>query len=69
MANYQKMYALLCCAIDGVLDPLNKIPAAKLYADVLQTALLEAEEIYVRDDAPLGTSSKGAASTSQPLCP
>ena len=47
MANYQKMYALLCCAIDGVLGPLQEIPAAKPYAATLQAALLNAEELYI----------------------
>ena len=28
MPNYQKMYAILCGAIDDVIDPLEKIPLA-----------------------------------------
>ncbi len=26
MADYQKMYALLCGAVDNVIDPLEQIP-------------------------------------------
>lgn len=47
MADYRKMYYVLCKAIDDVIDPLDQIPLAKLYAEQLQKALLEAEEIYI----------------------
>ena len=46
MADYKKMYYILCKAIDDVIDPLNRIPHARPYAEQLQKALLEAEEIY-----------------------
>ena len=49
MTDYRKLYALLCCAIDEVLDPLNEIPAARPYARVLQAALLQAEALYIRE--------------------
>ena len=49
MPNYQKMYALLCGAIDEVLDPLEKIPLATPYAKQLQAALEAAEELYLSD--------------------
>lgn len=48
MADYQKMYAVLCCAIDKVIDPLDHIPLASPQCKVLRTALLQAEEIYIR---------------------
>ena len=51
MADYQKMYAVLCMAIDGVLDDLESIPLAQPYAQKLYSALLMAEDIYV-DTAP-----------------
>lgn len=51
MPNYQKMYYLLCKAVDDVIDPLEKIPAATKYAQALQKALLDAEEIYI-DTSP-----------------
>ena len=41
------MYALLCGAIDDVLDELTCIPGASSSADRLQKALLEAEELYL----------------------
>ena len=47
MADYRKMYYVLCKAIDDVIDPLDRIPLAKQYAQKLQNALLEAEEIYI----------------------
>ncbi len=47
MADYRKMYYLLCKAIDDVIDPLERIPLAAPYAQQLQRVLLEAEEIYI----------------------
>lgn len=47
MADYKRMYTLLCKTIDDVIDPLAQIPAAKLYALHLQNALLQTEEIYI----------------------
>ena len=47
MADYRKMYYLLCKAIDDVIDPLDRIPLANPYAKQLKNALLEAEEIYI----------------------
>lgn len=47
MADYRKMYHVLCKAIDDVIDPLERIPLARPYAQQLQNALLEAEEIYI----------------------
>ena len=47
MADYRKMYHVLCRAIDDVIDPLERIPLAIPYTMKLQNALLEAEEIYI----------------------
>ena len=47
MADYRKMYHVLCKAIDDVIDPLERIPLARPYTQQLQNALLEAEEIYI----------------------
>ena len=47
MADYKKMYALLCMTIDDVIDPLSQIPQAAVYANRLQEALLQAEDIYI----------------------
>ncbi len=51
MPDYQRMYYLLCKAVDDVIDPLEKIPDAAKYAQALHNALLEAEEIYI-DTSP-----------------
>ena len=47
MADYKRMYTLLCKTIDDVIDPLSWIPEAKIYAVHLQKALLQAEDIYI----------------------
>ena len=47
MANYKKMYALLCGAVDDAISNLEKIPQARTEAEKLKKALLQAEEIYV----------------------
>ena len=47
MADYRKMYYLLCKTVDDVIDPLEHIPLAMPYANQLKNALLEAEEIYI----------------------
>ena len=52
MANYKKMYAILCGAIDEVLDDLNRIPFALPSAAKLQKALLDAEDEYVKAENP-----------------
>ena len=46
MADYLKMYAILCKTIDSVIDPLNQIPLAIHYAALLEHAILEAEDVY-----------------------
>ena len=47
MADYKKMYAVLCAAIDGEIDALKEIPLALASANRLENALLEAEDIYI----------------------
>ena len=47
MADYQKMYAVLCAAIDDVLNTLETNPTAYSETKKLQKALLEAEDIYI----------------------
>ena len=44
MADYQKMYAVLCSAVDEVIDPLERIPLALSSARILRAALARAEE-------------------------
>ena len=47
MADYKKMYAVLCTAIDREIDTLKEIPLALASANRLENALLEAEDIYI----------------------
>lgn len=51
MANYRKMYAVLCAAVDEVIDPLEKIPLAAPQARKLRAAVREAEEVYIKTAA------------------
>ena len=44
------MYAVLCGAIDDVIEPLRAIPEAYPQMCGLQAALLEAEEIFISTD-------------------
>ena len=48
--DYKKMYAVLCGAIDEVIEPLRAIPEAYPQMCSLQAALLEAEEIFISND-------------------
>ena len=50
MADSEKMYAVLCGAVDGVIEPLERIPLALPYARALRAALLQAESLYVEAD-------------------
>ena len=47
MADYKKMYAILCGAVDDVIDTLEEIPLALSSARILRKALEQAEEIYI----------------------
>ena len=48
MPNYEKMYAVLCGAIDDVMDELARIPLASPSVERLHSALEHAKEIYIR---------------------
>ena len=48
MADYQRMYAMLCSAVAAVIPALEEIPAAKPSMRILQQALLNAEELYIQ---------------------
>ena len=47
MADYQKMFVILCVAACVVADELVDIPLAMRCRDKLQKALLAAEDIYM----------------------
>ncbi len=54
MADYQKMYAVLCGAIDEVIPVLECVPQALPCVRALCTALEQAEALYIEaDDTPL----------------
>ena len=48
MPNYEKMYAVLCGAIDEVMDELARIPLASPAVECLHSALEQAEGISIR---------------------
>lgn len=52
MADYRKMYVVLCAAIDSVIDDLEAHPDTVASAKVLKEALLQAEDIYCQTDTP-----------------
>ena len=47
MADYKRMYTVLCGAVDEVIDPLEQIPMARSSVQVLREALRRAERIYI----------------------
>lgn len=47
MADYKKMYALLCAAASEALDKLPDSPENKAGRAILQQALYAAEELYI----------------------
>ena len=47
MADYQKMYAILCKAVDEAIDPLERVGINSAIVKKLQDALLDAEEVYI----------------------
>ena len=49
MVDYQKMYYILCRAASDAIDMLSEATDNQEARQLLQAALLEAEEIYVSD--------------------
>ena len=47
MADYKKMYAILCGAIDDAIDELSQFPFAHHSVQQLQNALYRAETIFI----------------------
>ena len=47
MADYKRMYAILCAAASEALDLLPELPENAAGLELLQRALLEAEEVYI----------------------
>lgn len=48
MPDYKTMYHILCAAASEALDKLPDEPANATGRDILQNALNEAEDIYIR---------------------
>ena len=57
MPDYKRMYAILCAAASEALDALPEISENAAGRDLLQKALLEAEEVYisVQENDPSGS--------------
>jgi len=49
MINYSRMYAILCSAASAALDLLPETEANAPGRELLERALLEAEELYIDD--------------------
>lgn len=61
MADYRRMYLLLCKAVDEAITMLEQTPQAGPVAQHLKRALLQAEEIYIatcENDIPQGGSHR-----------
>lgn len=61
MADYQRMYSILCGAVDRVIDPLEAIAGASPWVAVLRKALLDAEEVYIESLETEGRDAPGSA--------
>lgn len=48
MADYKKMYIILCDAIDSVTDDLEAMPSAQHIWEALTNAQLKAEDVYIQ---------------------
>ena len=49
MADYKNMYAILCAAASEALDLLPATPENACGRELLQTALLKAEDMFIED--------------------
>ena len=47
MADYKKMYAILCGAVDDAISALEPYPWSRTTMRALQIAMLRAEEDYI----------------------
>ena len=57
MANYQKMYTILCSTVDDVINELSAIPSAHHASEHLIKALEQAEEIYIETLSDMDSQS------------
>ena len=52
MTDYRRMYLVLCAATDEAIFQLQEIPLALPAVQRLKSALLKAEDIYLRTVSP-----------------
>lgn len=50
MPDYERMYHILCRAVSEALDKLPDMMKYREGRNILQLALQEAEELYIRED-------------------
>lgn len=55
MADYQKMYAILCGAVDDVIGELEQLPIAGHAVQQLQEAMQRAEVVYMNSSLYVDT--------------
>ena len=48
MADYEQMYHIVCAAMDRALDMLENEANVDEAREIMQAALLEAEELYIQ---------------------
>lgn len=48
MADYKKMYAILCCAMSDAIDQLEDVPSAIETCRMMRNAMRQAEEVYLQ---------------------
>lgn len=53
MANYQKMYTILCSTVDDVINELSAIHSAHHASEHLIKALEQTEEIYIETSSDM----------------
>ena len=58
MADYRKMYTVLCAAVDDAITSLQRVPLARPYAERLCLALLAAENIYIETSPCIDTEEE-----------
>lgn len=53
MADYKKMYAILCSAMSDAIDSLENIPLARNAVEAMKEAMNTAEDIYLDSEVVL----------------
>lgn len=53
MADYKKMYAILCSAMSDAIDSLENIPLARNAVEAMKEAMNRAEDIYLDGEVVL----------------